>query len=319
MNLKTKRIYLKNIDFKDKTFLLSYGYDLNPLKQSIKQVGLLNPPILRKKSAAAYQIICGYRRIQALRKLGVSSLTSTIVPSKTGDRESLLLSLYDNTSHREFNPIEKSIALNKLKNYYPEEKIVHDFLPVLKLQPHITQLKAFRPLCRLEREIKDALLEGKISEHTAIQLSQMDRASRRALGKLLIALRLSVSKQAEILDYVSEIAIRENLPIEKLTCTSEMRSILDDEKLNQPQKGEAIREHLRERRYPQLTKKEREFTRNLKQLKLHPYIKLKPPPFFEGNHYHFSLCFKDLEELKKRAQELASLLHNHSLLNIIKS
>ena len=319
MNLKTKRIYLKNIDRKDKTFLLSYGYDLNPLKQSIKQVGLLNPPILRKKSAAAYQIICGYRRIYVLRELGVSSLTSAIVPSKTTDRENLLLSLYDNTSHREFNPIEKSMAIMKLQNYYPEEKIVHDFLPVLKLQPHITQLKAFRPLYRLEREIKDALLEEKISEHTAIQLSQMDRTSRRALGKFLIALRLSVSKQVEILEYASEIAIRENLPIEKLILTSEMRSILDNEKLNNPQKGEAIRKHLRERRYPQRTKKEREFTRNLKQLKLHPCINLKPPPFFEGNHYHLSLHFKDLEELKKRSQELESLLHNHSLLNIIES
>ena len=319
MDLQTKRIYLKTIDLKDKTFLLSYGYDLNPLKQSIKQVGLLNPPILRKKSAATYQIICGYKRVLVLKELGVSSLTSAILPSKTGDRENLLLSLYDNTSHREFNPIEKSMAIIKLQNYYPEEKIVDGFLPVLKLQPHITQLKAFRPLCRLEREIKDALLEGKISEHTAIQLSQMDRASRRALGKFLIALRLSVSKQAEILEYVLEIAIRENLPIEKLIHTSEMRSILDDEKLNQPQKVEAIRKHLRERRYPQLSKKEREFTRNLKQLKLHPYINLRPPPFFEGNHYHLNLCFKNLDGLKQNLQKLESLLKNHSLRTIIES
>jgi len=313
----TKRIYLKTIDLKDKTFLLSYGYDLNLLKQSIKQVGLLNPPLLRKKSDATHQIICGYKRIQALRELGLSSTTSTIVPSKTSDKESLLLSLYDNTSHREFNPIEKSMAINKLQNYYPEEKIVHDFLPMLKLQPHITQLKAFKPLCKLEREIKNALLEGRISEHTATQLAQMDGASRRALGKLLNVLRLSVSKQVEILEYISEIAIRENLPIEKVISTSEMRSILDDQKLNQPQKAEAIRKYLRERRYPQLTEKEREFTYNLKQLKLPPHFNLKPPPFFEGDHYHLTLHFKELEGLKKRLQELESLLHNHSLLNII--
>jgi ParB family chromosome partitioning protein len=316
MNLNTKKIYLKTIDHKDKTFLLSYGYDLNPLKQSIKQVGVLNPPLLRKKSNATYQIICGYKRIHALRELGFSSSTCTIVPSKTSDKKSLLLSLYDNTYHREFNPIEKSMIINKLLNYYSEEKIVHDFLPVLKLQPHISQLKAFKPLCRLEKEIKDAILEGKISEHTAIQLSQMDRASRRVLAKLLIVLKLSVSKQAEILEYVSEIAIRESLTMEKVINASEMRSILSSEELNQPQKGEAIRNYLRERRYPQLAEKEREFTYNLKQLKLHPHIYLKPPPFFEGNHYHLSLHFKDLEELKKRLQELESLLNNHSLLKI---
>ena len=61
MDLKTKKIHLKNIDFKDKTFLLSYGYDLKSLKQSIKQVGLLNPPVVRKKAASSYQIICGFK------------------------------------------------------------------------------------------------------------------------------------------------------------------------------------------------------------------------------------------------------------------
>lgn len=317
MNVTTRTVHLKNIDLKDKTFLLSYGYDLDPLKQSIKKVGVLNPPILRKKSDATHQIICGYKRIRALKELGVSSTTCTIVPSKTSDQESLLLSLYDNTSHRELNSIEKSMAIIKLHNYYPEDKIVHDFLPVLKLQPHSTQLKAFKPLCRFERGVKEAILLGKISEHTATQFSQMDRASRSALGKLLIALRLSVSKQAEILNYVSEIAIREKLPIAKVISTPEVKSILNSEKLNQPQKGEAIRKYFRGWRYPQLTEKEKEFTLNLKRLKLHPQISLKPPPFFEGNHYHLSLHFKDLEALRKRLQELESLLNNHSLLNII--
>lgn len=317
MNLRTRRIHLKDIDRKDNTFLLSYGYDLNPLKQSIKQVGLLNPPILRKRPDATYQIICGYKRIRVLRKLGVSSTTCNIVPSDTSDKESLLLSLYDNISHRVFNPIEKSMVIARLQNYYPEEKIVHDFLPLLKLQPHSTQLKAFKPLCKLEKQIKEAILGGKISEYSATQLSQMDRTNRKALAKLLIVLRLSVSKQAEILEYVSEIVMRENLLTEKVISTSEVKSILASEKLTHPQKGEAIRKFLRKRRYPQLTEKEREFTCNLKKLKLHPHIHLKPPPFFEGNHYHLSLHFKDLKELKERLQELASLLNNRSFLNVI--
>ena len=317
MDLKTKIIHLQNIDFKDKTFLLSYGYDLKSLKQSIKQVGLLNPPVVRKKADASYQIICGFKRIRTLKELGFSSITCSTVPPKTGDRENLLLSLYDNISHRELNSIEKSMAINKLQNHYPEERIVHDFLPVLKLQPHISQLKSFKPLCRLEREIKDALLKGKISEQTALQLSKMDRAVRRVLGKLLVTLRLSVSKQAEIIECSSEIAIRENLFLEKVITTPKMRSILDDEKMNQPQKAEAVRDYLRERRYPQLTEKEKEFTRNLKQLKLHPHIHLKPSSFFEGNHYNLSLRFNSLEDLKKRLQECESLLNNHSLLDII--
>ena len=317
MCLKAKRIFLKNLDFKDKTFLLSYGYDINPLKQSIGRVGLLNPPVVRKKSSATYQIVCGYKRVLALKKLGVSSIRCTVLPSEKNDEECLLLNIYDNVSHREFNPIEKSIAINKLKNYYTEEEIVRNFLPAIKLQPHITQLKVFKPLCKLEKGIQTAIFAGRISEHTAIRLSQMDRASRRALGKLFVILRLSVSKQIEVLEYVSEIAMRENLSVENVIGMQKISSVFKNEKLNQHQKGETVRKYLRELRYPQLTEKEKEFNHNIRKLKLSPGVSLKAPPFFEGDHYHISLYFKDLNGLKKRLQELESLLNDRPLINII--
>ena len=143
MGFKTRKIYLNQLDVKDKTFLLSYGYDIQPLKESIGRVGLINPPIVRKKSDDAYQIVCGYKRALALKQLGVSSLQCAVLPDQRTDDECLLLNIYDNVSHRELNPIEKSIAINKLKTYYTEEDIVHNFLPALKLQPHITQLNVF--------------------------------------------------------------------------------------------------------------------------------------------------------------------------------
>ena len=317
MGLKAKRICLENLDLKDKTFLLSYGYDINPLKQSIGRVGLLNPPVVRKKSDATHQIVCGFKRVLALKSLGVSSIICNVLPPKKNDEECLLLNLYDNVSHREFNPIEKSTAINKLKNYYTEEEIVRKFLPAIKLQPHITQLKVFKPLCKLEKGIQTAILEGRISEHTAIRLSQMDRASRRVLGKLFVILRLSVSKQIEVLEHVSEIAMRENLSVENVIGMQKISSVFKNKKLNQHQKGETVRKYLRELRYPQLTEKEKEFNHNIKKLKLSPGVSFKAPPFFEGDHYHISLCFKDMNGLKKSLQELESLLNDRSLINII--
>lgn len=317
MGLKTKRIYLNQLDFKDRTFLLSYGYDIHPLKQSIGRVGLLNPPVLRKKSDATYQIVCGYKRALALKQLGVSSFRCALLPSERNDDECLLLNIYDNVSHRELNPIEKSITINKLKSYFTEKDIVQNFLPALKLQPHMTQLNVFQPLCKLEKGIQTAILEGRISEHTATKLSRMDRASRRALGKLFVMLRLSVSKQMEVLQYVSEIAIRENRSVGNVVSMPQMSAVLKNEKLSQHQKGEAVRTYLRELRYPLLTEKEKAFNRSIRKLKLSPDVSLKAPPFFEGDHYHISFHFKDLNGLTKRLQELESLLNNRSLINII--
>ena len=58
---------LKSIDPDDATFRLSYGFDLEPLKESIRRIGLINPPLLRKRPDGRYQIVSGYRRIRALR------------------------------------------------------------------------------------------------------------------------------------------------------------------------------------------------------------------------------------------------------------
>ena len=179
MNYPPENIPLQDIDLDDTAFRLSYGSDLGPLKQSIDRVGLINPPVLRRRSDARYQVVCGYRRVRALRELGVSCAICATVSSETGDEACLLLNLYDNTSHRELNPIEKSMAINRLLNHFPEDRVTSDFLPLLKIKPHVTQFMAFQPLCLLEKELQDALLEGIIDGHTALRLAQLENSENR--------------------------------------------------------------------------------------------------------------------------------------------
>jgi ParB-like chromosome segregation protein Spo0J len=317
MKQVTKRIYLKNIDCKDTLFLLSYGYNLGPLKDSINQIGVINPPLVRQKSDTTYQIICGYKRVHALRELGVASTACTIVSPTTGEEESFLLSFYDNVSHRELNPIEKSMAINRLLSYFSEEKIVSDFLPLLTLQPHNTQLETLKPLSTLARAIKDAILAGTIDVRTALKLSLLDRVSREACSRLIITLRLSLSKQTALMEYVSESALRENLSIGEVINSPHIRFIIDDERLNLPQKGEAVMSFLRKRRFPQLTAKEEEFKQGLRKLRLSPDVCLKHPPFFEGNTYSLIFHFTSVNALRKRLHDFESRLDDLSLLTLL--
>jgi len=296
------------IDRDDASFRLSYGFDLDFLKQSISRVGLINPPVLRKRPDDCYQIVCGYRRIRALRELGVASAACQLVSPETTDEECLLLSLYDTIAHRELNPIEKSLALNRLLSYYREEKIVSDFLPLLKLQPHITQLRAYQPLCLLDKEIRDALLKDIIDIHTALRLGQLNPETSECLAHLLIALRLSVSKQAEVITNVVEIGLRDGVSTQAVTGDPAVRSILANDTLNRPQKGDAILRVLREKRYPQLTAKEKQVKAMLSKVKLPHGMSITPPPFFEDNRYCLSVYFDGWQELKERLDSLDSIL-----------
>jgi ParB family chromosome partitioning protein len=299
---------LRAIDLDDASFRLSCGFDLEPLKASIRRVGLINPPVLRKRPDGCYQIVCGYRRIGALRELGVSSAACQLVPSETSDEACLLLSLYDNISHRELNPIEKSMALHRLLSYYGEEKIVRDFLPLLKLQPHTTQFRTYQPLCLLDKEIRDALLQDIIDVRTALRLAQLDPESRECLAQLLVDLRLSVSKQAEVITAVTEIGLQDGLSTSDVTGDPAVQSILAHDTLNRPQKGDAVLRLLREKRYPRLTAKEKQVKGALGKVKFPPGVAITPPPFFEEDRYCLSVCFTGWQELRERLDSLRTVI-----------
>lgn len=299
---------LKSIDLDDVTFRLSYGFDLEPLKESIRRIGLINPPLLRKRPDGRYQIVSGYRRISASRELGIYSMHCRMVPPETSDEACLLLSLYDNISHRELNPIEKSTALNRLLSCYSEEKIVNDFLPLLKIQPHITQFKAYQPLCLLDQGIQDAIIDGILDVQSALRLARLDPESRECLARLLISLRLSVSKQAEVITTVAEIGLRDGVSLRTVTGDPEIQSTLTNDKLNRPQKGDAVLRLLREKRYPRLTAKERQVKGALSRIKLPPGASITPPPFFEDNRYCLSVCFTGWQELRERLDSLRTIV-----------
>jgi ParB family chromosome partitioning protein len=301
-------IKLNMLDLDDASFRLSYGFDLEPLKDSIRQVGMINPPVLRKRPDGRYQIICGYKRIGALQELGVSSAACKLVPPESSNEACLLLSLHDNCAHRELNPIEKSLALNRLLSYYSEEKIVSDYLPLLKLQPHITQFRAYQPLCLLDREIRDAVVAGIIDVHSAPSLARLEPETSACLAQLLINLRLSVSKQAEVITSVMEIGLRDGVSPQAVTDEPAIQAILKNDKLNRPQKGDAVLRLLREKRYPRLTAKEKQVRGMLSKMRLPRGASITPPPFFEDNRYCLFVYFTGWQELKERLDELDSII-----------
>lgn len=313
----TQRIDLSRIDRDDTQFLLSYGYSLDPLKASIGRIGVINPPILRQDGNTTYQIICGYRRVDALRELGTPSALCALLPPSTEDEACFLLSFYDNVSHRALNPIEQSMAISGLLRYFSEETVVSDFLPLLNLQPHRTQLESLKLLSTLEDQLKDAILGGRIDVRTAGKLAQWDTSSRASLGRILTTVRLSLSNQTALMEYAAESARRESLSISEIIESPPIQSILEDERLNLPQKGEEILRFLRKRRFPQLTAREEEFKQGLKKLRLPPEVRLNHPPFFEGTTYALTVQFASVNLLRKRLADVASRLDDPSLKTLL--
>jgi len=77
-------------------FTMSFGFDPMPLVESIKRIGLINPPIVIKDSQKGFNVVSGYRRIKALKHLNKKKV-SCIDLSDSGlpQEELFFLNLHD--------------------------------------------------------------------------------------------------------------------------------------------------------------------------------------------------------------------------------
>lgn len=76
------------------------------LAQSIKQVGLIQPLVVRK-NGDAYELIAGERRLRAARSLGLEKVTC-IVDSSTQDSDSALMAVVENLQREDLNYFEEA-------------------------------------------------------------------------------------------------------------------------------------------------------------------------------------------------------------------
>ncbi len=313
MNLEYKRVDLRSIDLTDTTFVISYGFSLSILRESIERVGVLNPPLVKRTIHGRYRVVCGYKRLMVCREMGTEELTCALLDFNTDEREAFLMGLYDNLSHRDLNPIERSIAASKLQDYYPDRVIVEDFLPRLGLNPHLSVLQRVLPLSQLDGEMKDAIVEGRLDEGAALKLLDLSERDRRLVFRLVYDLRLSKNKQIEVIDSLRDITRRDDCSVSGILDSTGMKCILKDNDLNIPQKARRVRRFIRKLRYPAIVRAEEDFLEMTRTLNLGDGIRLAPPPSFEGDRYRIDFQFGTIDELERKLKKIDSIKDNEGL------
>jgi len=303
---RLEKIPLARIDLADTTFLVTFMPDLEPLQASIKLVGLLEPLILRQGADKTYQIVCGFKRAWALRHLAIGEAAAFVYPhGELDDFQALLLTIGHNLT-RPLNLVEKALILEKLVSFGVSEREVIDcYLPLFALQPHMRILKQVIDLLTLERGLREYLVREGLSLTAAALLLHLDKEAQKAILPLLMALRPGENRVKEIISFLQEISLRDEVSVSSLLAGKEIREIIDDQKTPRPQRLERLRRIVKEMRFPLLTATEARFTAYKQSLSLPPQISFHPPPFFEGEVFTMELRFNDF----KAFRELASRLH----------
>ena len=302
-----RNLPIGEIDERDSSFRISFGRDLSSLKTSLALSGLLAPLILREKEGG-YQVICGFRRLEALRHLGQERVWALIYsPEELPDREGIVRAIAHNISGG-MNLVEKAQAVTKLKACgLMEEEIVSQWLPALGFQPHKRIYTKLREIARLPVGIRTYIAEQELSLSTASLLSLFREEELSALVPLLSSLKPGENKTKEILTHLHEIALREETSVTALL--EEARDLWAGED-GRVERLERFRDWLRRRRYPRFSSLKEEFEKFRASLRLPPSFSLHPPPFFEGEEFRVELRFSNREQLMKLSQGLRRLLES---------
>lgn len=93
------KVKLKDIDnFKNHPFLVVQDESLSQLSTSIKENGLLNPLVVRKKENGRYELISGHRRKKAMGLIGLTE--AEVIVENLNDDEATIY-MVDSNMYRE--------------------------------------------------------------------------------------------------------------------------------------------------------------------------------------------------------------------------
>lgn len=86
--------------------------ELRDLVESVKQHGILQPVLVRRKGEDRYELIAGERRFRAAKSAQLPAVPAVI--RKSSDDESTILSLIENIQRSNLNPVEEARAYRQL-------------------------------------------------------------------------------------------------------------------------------------------------------------------------------------------------------------
>ncbi len=310
-------IALADVDAAQRTFAVSQPWQVSDvLLQSIDSFGVLCPILLRR-SPQCLQIVHGFQRFEAARRCGRREMPALICRGGD-DRDLFLRALEENRTSRPLSRLEKATALHKLKLDcdFSEEKLIHEWLPLLGLKPDRYSLNQQLRLAELPEPLKkavDAFLEPEI----ALRLRERRAPFQDLVLRTTAQLRLGINKQRELFGMLDEIcAGQDDASPDELWREVGADSILAQEGLGPSEKWTRINRLLRKRRYPLLSKHEESFALLRTELKMPPAMRLQAPRHFEDERLAISLSVRNPKELDQLAQELRRIAGSDPLRGI---
>lgn len=167
---------------------------LEELIASIKEIGILQPPVVRETKPGSYELIMGERRFRAAKAAGLTSIP--VIIRQTPDNELLREALIENIHRSQLNALEEAAAYSQLLTDF---NCTHDEL-AQKLGRSRPLISNTIRLMNLPTSVQQKVASGVLSAgHARALLGLSDPAAIEKLATRIVAEGLSVRSTEEII------------------------------------------------------------------------------------------------------------------------
>lgn len=206
---------------------------LKDLAASIKQHGIIQPLVLRRKNDK-YEIIAGERRYKASKLAGLDSVPAII--ANMNDNESAEVAIVENVQRKDLTAIEEAKSYQSLldKGYMTQEELAK------KMGLSQSAISNKLRLLTLDESVQDAVMQEKISERHArtllklpnheLQKEYLDRVikERMTVKVLEDEIKKALNETKEVQNVISEPILDKVLPKEESKDMPEKINIPED-------------------------------------------------------------------------------------------
>lgn len=174
---------------------------LEELSQSIKELGVLEPVLVRKRSQGGFQIIAGERRWRAAQRAGLHEVP--VFVKELTDSEAFEAALVENLQREDLNPIETARAFQRLLD---DHSHTQESVAQRVGKDRSTVANSLR-LLKLPEAVLDMVEQGQLSEgHGRALLVAGDPNTMLKLARSAIEKGWSVRETEKAARFAADIA-----------------------------------------------------------------------------------------------------------------
>lgn len=190
------------------TFQPRQKFDADKIKElaaSIREKGVLQPIVVRRRGENKFELIAGERRWRAAQQAGLHEVPALI--RRVEDQDSLELALIENIQRQDLNPIEEGEAYQRLADEFnlTQQEIAH------KVGKERATVANTVRLLSLDPEVRALLVQRIITAgHAKALLAITDPLKQREIAKKIAAEKLNVRATEKLIGRAVKGAGRES-------------------------------------------------------------------------------------------------------------